>query len=115
MACKRHCPLLEQDGVKSTTEGYTHYDTAITTRVTKEVYLEGATARLTTLCREHDGPRAVLNAPKRLAGGYGSECERLSATSKSRTHSFRDYQARLVNPFAARKRSSSMPPSSHGE
>ena len=32
---------------------------------------------LATLSRDHQGPRAVLNALERLAGGYGSECDRV--------------------------------------
>ena len=43
---------------------------------TPEVYLEGAIMRKDTLSREHQGPRAVLNAVERLARGYGVECER---------------------------------------
>jgi hypothetical protein len=34
-----------------------------------EVYLEGAISRQSGLSREHQGPRAVLNALERLAGG----------------------------------------------
>ena len=35
--------------------------------------LEGALTRQDMLSREHQGPRAVLNALERLAGGYGVE------------------------------------------
>ncbi|MEX2120216.1 MAG: hypothetical protein WD847_11535 [Pirellulales bacterium] len=42
-----------------------------------DVYLEGATTRQTSLLREHQGPRAVLNALERLASAYGSECDRV--------------------------------------
>ena len=38
-----------------------------------DVYLEGSTTRQTTLSRDHQGPRAVLNALERLANGYESE------------------------------------------
>jgi hypothetical protein len=107
---EQHSPLLEQGGVNFTTGGYAPYDKVVTKLIANEVYIEGATTRLTALCCEQDGPRAVLNPPKRLAGGYGSECDRCSATLKSQKHSFRDYQARLVKPFAARKRSSTVPP-----
>jgi hypothetical protein len=46
-----------------------------------EVYLEGAITRQTTLSRERQGPRAVL---ERLVGAYGSECDRVrQRTSQS--------------------------------
>jgi hypothetical protein len=34
-----------------------------------DAYLEGATTRQTQLSQDHRGPRAVLNALERLAGG----------------------------------------------
>jgi hypothetical protein len=43
------------------------------TQFPPEVYLEGVTNRRYTLSREHQGPRAVLNALERLASGYGPE------------------------------------------
>jgi len=42
-----------------------------------DVYLEGIAIRQTMLSPEHQGPRAVLNALKRLAGGYGTDCDRV--------------------------------------
>src|SRR5205085_386294 len=39
-----------------------------------DIYLEGTSTRQSMLSREHHGPRAVLNALDRLAGGYESEC-----------------------------------------
>ena len=64
-----------------------------------EIYLEGATTRLATLSREHHGPRAVLNALERLAGGYGSECDRVRRDLGIAESQLRDYQARLGKPF----------------
>jgi hypothetical protein len=64
-----------------------------------EVYLEGATTRQWTLSREHHGPRAVLNALERLAGGYGSECDRVREDLTIARDQQRDYQARLGQPF----------------
>ena len=64
-----------------------------------EVYLEGATTRLATLSRDHHGPRAVLNALERLAGGYGSECDRVQRDLAIAESQLRDYQARLGKPF----------------
>jgi hypothetical protein len=63
------------------------------------VYLEGAIARQSALSREHQGPRAVLNALERLAGGYGSECDRIRQDLAIAESQLRDYHARLGTPF----------------
>ena len=55
--------------------------------------------RRSMLSREHQGPRAVLNALERLAGGYGSECDRLRQDLAIAESQLRDYQARLGKPF----------------
>jgi len=65
-----------------------------------DVYLEGAITRRDTLSREHQGPRAVLNALERLATGYGSECVRVRQDLSIAESQLRDYQARLGKPFA---------------
>jgi hypothetical protein len=65
-----------------------------------DVYLEGSMTRQTTLSREHQGPRAVLNALERLAGAYGSECVRVRQDLSIAEAQLRDYQARLGKPFA---------------
>ncbi len=64
-----------------------------------DVYLEGSTTRQTTLSREHQGPRAVLNAVERLANAYGSECDRVRQDLSIAETQLRDYQARLGKPF----------------
>jgi N12 class adenine-specific DNA methylase len=64
-----------------------------------DVYLEGAITRQSTLSREHQGPRAVLNALERLATGYGSECVRVRQDLSIAESQLRDYQARLGKPF----------------
>ena len=64
-----------------------------------DVYLEGATTRQSTLSRDHQGPRAVLNALERLASGYGSECVRVRQDLAIAESQLRDYQARLGKPF----------------
>ena len=64
-----------------------------------EVYLEGAITRQSALSREHQGPRAVLNALERLAGGYGPECDRIRQDLAIAESQLRDYQARLGAPF----------------
>jgi hypothetical protein len=51
------------------------------------------------LSREHQGPRAVLNALERLANGYGSDCERVRQDLGIAESQLRDYQARLGTPF----------------
>jgi hypothetical protein len=63
------------------------------------LYLEGATTRQTILSNEHHGPRAVLNALDRLAGGYGTECESVRQNLAIAESQLRDYQARLGKPF----------------
>jgi hypothetical protein len=64
-----------------------------------DVYLEGAITRQSSLSREHQGPRAVLNALERLAGGYAPECDRIRQDLAIAESQLRDYQARLGAPF----------------
>jgi hypothetical protein len=64
-----------------------------------DVYLEGTITRQSTLSREHQGPRAVLNALERLATAYGSECVRVQQDLSIAEAQFRDYQSRLGKPF----------------
>jgi hypothetical protein len=64
-----------------------------------ELYLEGAITRRSPLSREHHRPRAVLNALERLAGGFGSECERVRQDTALAQSQLRDYKARLGDPF----------------
>ena len=64
-----------------------------------EVYLEGATTRQSTLSREHQGPRAVLNGLDRLANAYGSECDRVRQDLGIAESQLRDYRERLGKPF----------------
>jgi hypothetical protein len=55
--------------------------------------------RQTALSREHQGPRAVLNAVDRLASNYGTECIRVQQDLAIAEAQLRDYQARLGKPF----------------
>ena len=64
-----------------------------------DVYLEGSTTRQATLSRDHQGPRAVLNALERLANGYESESDRVGKDLAIAEAQLRDYQARLGKPF----------------
>jgi hypothetical protein len=68
-----------------------------------DVYLEGAIARQSMLSREHQGPRAVLNALERLAGGYGSEIVRARQDLAIAESQLRDYRDRLGKPFPHEK------------
>ena len=64
-----------------------------------DVYLEGKTTRSYGLSKEHQGPRAVLNAVERIANAYGSEIVRLRADNMITEGQLRDYQQRLGKPF----------------
>src|SRR6185312_2535049 len=64
-----------------------------------DVYLDGAITRQSTLSRDHQGPRAVLNALERLAAGYGSECVRVRQDLAIAESQLRDYRERLGKPF----------------
>jgi hypothetical protein len=64
-----------------------------------DIYIEGAVTRQCGLSREHQGPRAVLNALERVANAYGSECVRVRQDLAIAESQLRDYQARLGKPF----------------
>ncbi len=68
-----------------------------------DVYLEGAITRQSGLSRDHQGPRAVLNALERLANGYGSECIRVRQDLAIAESQLRDYRERLDKPFPHEK------------
>ncbi len=68
-----------------------------------DVYLEGAITRQSGLSRDHQGPRAVLNALERLANGYGSECVRVRQDLAIAESQLRDYRERLGKPFPHEK------------
>jgi hypothetical protein len=53
-----------------------------------------------TLFRDHPGPRAVLNALERLAGGYEYDCRHWKAEIAVKQGQLKDYEARLGKPFA---------------
>ena len=65
-----------------------------------EIYLEGKITHQDSLSREHQGPRAILNAVERLAKGYGFECDRVRQDLDIAQAQLRDYQARLGTPFS---------------
>src|SRR5262249_15699378 len=61
--------------------------------------LEGKITRQHTPSRDHHGPRAILNALERLAGGYSGECNRVRQELGVAQSQLRDYQARMGAPF----------------
>lgn len=65
-----------------------------------DVYLAGAATRQSMLSRDHQGPRAILNALERLAGGYGQECARIRQDIAIATSQLRDYEASVGKDFA---------------
>eukprot|EP00456_Euglypha_rotunda_P092132 TRINITY_DN969_c0_g1_i7.p1 TRINITY_DN969_c0_g1~~TRINITY_DN969_c0_g1_i7.p1 ORF type:complete len:1767 (+),score=377.51 TRINITY_DN969_c0_g1_i7:163-5301(+) len=65
-----------------------------------DVYLEGEVIRQSGLSRDHQGPRAVLNAVERVAAGYEPESVRLQQDLDIAENQLRDYHARLGNSFA---------------
>jgi hypothetical protein len=65
-----------------------------------DVYLEASITRQSMLSRDHQGPRAVLNALERLATGYGSEFVRVRQDLAIAESQLRDYRERLGKPFA---------------
>ena len=66
---KRRIPLGQYHGLR--------FGLVLHPQFAPEVYLEGAITRQDTLSREHQGPRAILNALHRLANSYGFECDRV--------------------------------------
>ena len=64
-----------------------------------DVFLAGATTRTTSLSRDQAGPRAVLNALERLAGGYAQEHERVGQDLALAEGQLRDYDAHRGTPF----------------
>ncbi len=64
-----------------------------------DVYLEGSITRQSMLSREHQGPRAVLNALERLATGYDHDCGRVQQDLSIAQAQLHDYEARLGKPF----------------
>ena len=64
------------------------------------VYLEGRVVRDTTVSRESQGPRAVLNALARLVGSYDGDCDRVRDELALARRQLRDYEDRLGRPFA---------------
>jgi hypothetical protein len=64
-----------------------------------DVYLEGAATRQSGFLREHQGPRAALNALERLANAYGTDCTRVRQDLGIAESQLRDYQERLGKPF----------------
>ncbi|NCX98298.1 MAG: hypothetical protein EBX35_06915, partial [Planctomycetia bacterium] len=65
-----------------------------------EVYLEGEAHRRASLSRDHQGPKAVLNALERLAEGYDERIDKVRDEQALGQGQLRDYSTRLGVPFA---------------
>jgi hypothetical protein len=63
------------------------------------VYLQGQCVRESDLLRDHQGPRAIVNALDRLANSYESDCRRLQEDLAVAEGQLRDYRRRLGLPF----------------
>jgi hypothetical protein len=64
-----------------------------------DVYLKGATMRRVRLSRDHQGPRAILNAVERLAGTYDLEHRKAAQDLSIAQGQLRDFEARLGARF----------------
>lgn len=64
-----------------------------------EVFVEGATTRLTALSRDHHGPRAILHAVERILDAYEAECVRAQRDLTIAQQQWRDYEARIGRGF----------------
>jgi hypothetical protein len=64
-----------------------------------EIYVEGESVRHASLSREHQGPRAVMNAVERVASGTESHCATARNDLALSQGQLRDYEARLGKPF----------------
>ncbi len=65
-----------------------------------DVYLEGETTQRSMMSRDHQGPRAVLNALSRMADDYASDIVRVRRDLSVAEGQLRDYRDRLGKPFA---------------
>ena len=75
------------------------YGLVVHPRGLAEVYLEGAIPRHNELSREHQGPRAVLNALERIAAGYRGQIELAKEELAIAEGQRRDHAERLGKPF----------------
>ena len=64
-----------------------------------DVYLEGQTYRRTSLSKDSQGPRAVMNGLNRIIGSYAEERERAEQEKALAERQFGDYEERLGKPF----------------
>jgi N12 class adenine-specific DNA methylase/predicted RNA methylase len=65
-----------------------------------DVFLEGMVTRHGQLCREHRGPRAVINALDRLAESYAGQMDAAGQELMIAEGQLRDHEARLGRAFA---------------
>lgn len=65
-----------------------------------DVFLEGVMTRISGLSKEHQGPRAVLNALERLSTSYNTEAARLSDDVAIYESQLADYRGKLGETFS---------------
>ncbi|MCA9200268.1 MAG: hypothetical protein KDA87_22165, partial [Planctomycetales bacterium] len=65
-----------------------------------DVFLAGTLIRSEPLTRQHQGPRAVLNALTRLANTYPDQLTAAEAKLRLSEKQLTDYQTRIGTPFA---------------
>jgi N12 class adenine-specific DNA methylase len=66
-----------------------------------EVYLQGSLTRSAPLSRDHQGPRAVLNALNRLGKTYTEQLATTETDLSLASQQLQDYEQRLGQPFAS--------------
>jgi len=71
-----------------------HFGLVVHPQFASEIYLEGKATRLDTLSREHQGPRAVLNALERIRSSYAGQCDAARRDLALSETQLGDYQAR---------------------
>jgi hypothetical protein len=64
-----------------------------------EVFVEGAIMRMTPLARDHQGPRAILNAVERILDSYDAQCDRTRHDLTIAQTQLREYEARIGTAF----------------
>lgn len=64
-----------------------------------EVFLDGTASRHGMLSRDHQGPRAVINALDRLAASYPGQCQATATDLAIARGQLRDHEARIGHSF----------------
>ncbi len=88
---KRHVPLGTYRGLR--------FGLVLYPDESPDVYVEGASTRFGILSRDHQGPRAILNAVERVIGHYETERDKTTKDLAIAQGQLRDYEARLGARF----------------